>query len=118
VAGNDEPLFAVGHHDVSALPGDMVAELFKNADGVALADARNFWHNSNGDEFAGKTPALGFGVAPRIFFGDFEPELNGFANVGQRFIMRRSLAVAARQGGTGNGKSFFGLNHDDLILHG
>jgi hypothetical protein len=38
-------LFAVAHHDVAALPGDVVAELFKNADGVALANARNFWHN-------------------------------------------------------------------------
>jgi hypothetical protein len=118
VAWNDEPLFAVGHHDVSALPGNVVAELFKNADGVTLADARNFWHNSNGNKFAGETRALGFGFAPGIFFSDFEPELDGFADVGQRLVMRRPLAVATRQSGTGNGKTFFGLNHDYLILHG
>jgi hypothetical protein len=32
--------------------------------------------------------------------------------------MRRSLAVTAWQGGTGNGKPFFGFNHDNIILHG
>jgi len=111
-------LFAVGHHDVAALPGDVVAELFKNTDGVALIDARNLWRNSNGDEFAGETPAFGCGVAPRIFLGDFEPEPDGFADVGQRFIMRRSLAVAARQGGTGDGETFFGFNQNNIILHG
>jgi hypothetical protein len=45
VAGNDEPLFAVGHHDVSALPRDVIAQLFKNTHGVALVYARKFWHN-------------------------------------------------------------------------
>ncbi len=118
MAGNDEPLLAVGHYDVSALPGDVVTELFKNTDGVALADARNFWHNSNGNKFAGKTPAFGCGLAARIFFCDFEPELDGFADVRQRFIACRPLAVTARQSRTGNGKPFFGFNHDNMILHG
>jgi hypothetical protein len=118
VAGNDEPLFAVGHHDIPALPGNVVAQLFKCADGVTLADARNFWHGSDGDEFAGEARALGFGLAPRIFLGNFEPEFDGFADVGQRFIMRRSLAMTTRQCGTRNGKTFFGFNHDYLILHG
>jgi hypothetical protein len=45
VAGNDESLFAIGHHDMPALPGDAVAKFFKNADGVALIDARKFRHN-------------------------------------------------------------------------
>ena len=99
VAGNDEPLLAVGHHDMSALPGDAIAELFKNTDGVALADARNFWHNSNGDEFAGEASAFGCGLVPRVFLGDFEPELDGFADVGECFIMRRSLTMATRQRG-------------------
>ena len=118
MAGNDEPLFAVGHHDMPALPGDVVAELFKNADGVALADARKFRHRSNGDEFAGKTSAFGCGFAPGIFLGDFEPETDGFTDVGQSFIMRRALTVATRQRGTGNGKPFFRFNHDDIVLHG
>jgi hypothetical protein len=103
---------------VPALPGDAVTELFKNADGVALADARNFWRNLNGDEFAGETPAFGCGLTTSIFFGDFEPELDGFADVGQCFIVRRPLAVAARQRGTGNGKTLFRFNHDNMILHG
>ncbi len=101
-----------------ALPGDVVAQLFKNVDGVTLANARNFWHNSNGDQFAGEMRTLGFSLAPRIFLSDFEPELDGFADVGQRFIMRRPLAMTTRQGGTGNGKTFLGFNHDNIILHG
>ena len=72
----------------------------------------------NGDEFAGKTNAFGCGLTSRIFLGNFEPELDGFADVGQRFIMRRPLAVATRQSGTGNGKTFFGFNHDNIVLHG
>ena len=117
MSGNNEPLFAVGHHDVSALPRDVVAELFKNTDGVALADARNFWHNSNGHEFAGKTRTLCFGFALDVFLSDFEPKLDGFADVSQRFIVRRPLAVTPRQGGTGNRKTFFGFNHDYIVLH-
>jgi hypothetical protein len=26
--------------------------------------------------------------------------------------------VTTRQGGTGNGKTFFGFNHDYIVLHG
>ena len=122
---------------------------------------RHYWHNnSNRYEFTGEKRALSLGLAPHIFLGDFEPELNlnpaietakyakyanryglwhernfshqvniafsvirsafaffvwfavptalfglnGFADVGQCFIMRRYLAVATRQGGTGNGE--------------
>jgi hypothetical protein len=118
VAGNDEPLFAVGHHDVSALPGDVIAEFFKNADGIALVYSRKFRHNLNGDEFARETRTFGFGIALCVFFGDFKPELDGFADVGQRFVMRRALAVTAGQRGTGNGKTFLGFNHDNIVLHG
>jgi hypothetical protein len=46
VAGNDEPLFTVGHHDMPALSRDVIAQPFKNAHGVALIDARKFRHNS------------------------------------------------------------------------
>ncbi len=45
VAGNDEPLFVVGHHDMSALPRDVITQLFKNAHSIALIDARKFRHN-------------------------------------------------------------------------
>src|SRR5438552_2879090 len=44
VAWNGEAGLAVGHHDMSALAGNPVTELFKDADGVALADARNLRH--------------------------------------------------------------------------
>ena len=33
-----------------------------------------------------------------IFLDNFEPKLDRFANVGQRFLMRGSLAVTPRQG--------------------
>jgi len=117
VPWNDQPLFAVGHHDVAALPGDVIAEFFKNAHGVALADARKFWHTSDGDKFAGKTRAVGLRLALSIFLGYFEPELNGLADVGERFVMRRTLTVATGQCGAGNDEAFFGFDHDDLILH-
>lgn len=56
--------------------------------------------------------AFGFGLAPRILFSDFEPKLDCFADVGQRFIMSCPLAVTTRQGRTGNRKTLFGFNHD------
>ncbi len=115
---NDKPLFAVGHHDVAALPGNVEAKFFKDPHSVALADARKFWHKLNGDKFAGKTRAVSLRLALSIFLGYFEPELNGLANVGQRFVMRRALTVATGQCGAGNGEAFFGFDHDDLILHG
>ena len=40
VARNDKAGLAVRHHDVAALPGDPVAQPPEDADGVALADAR------------------------------------------------------------------------------
>jgi len=64
----------------------VVAELFKNPDGVALAYARNSWQASNGGQFPPKTRA--FGLALRILFGNFKLDLDGLADVGQRFIMR------------------------------
>ena len=70
MAGNDEPLPAVGHDDVSTLPGDAIAQFFKNSDGVTLVDSRNFWHNSNGDEFPGELQTFGFRLAPGIFLGN------------------------------------------------
>ena len=100
-----------------ALPGDLITELLKNADGVALADTRNFWRNLNGDQFAGETHTLGFGRERGIFFRHFQPELEDFPNIGQRLSARRALALISRQGGTGNRKTFFGLNQDDLVLH-
>lgn len=117
VAGNDEALPAVGHHDMPALPGDLAAQLFKYSDSVPLADARNFWRNLNGDKFAGEARPVGLRLAPGILLRDFEPQLNGLSNVGQCFRVRRALAVAARQGRTGDGKTFVRFNHDDLILH-
>ena len=114
---NDQPLFAIGHHDVTTLPGDAIAEFFKNAHGVALADARKFWHSLYGDKFARKTGTVGLRLALSIFLGHFEPKLNGLANVGQCFVMRRTLTVATGQCGAGNGETFFGFDHDDLILH-
>jgi hypothetical protein len=102
---------------MAALAGDAVAQLFKNADGVTLADPWNFWHNSNGDECPGVTRPIRFRLPPDILLSDFEPELNGFPDVGQRFFARRPLAMAARQGGTGNGKPFVRFNHDHMILH-
>jgi hypothetical protein len=118
VPWNDKPLFAVGHHDVAALPGNVEAKFFKDPHSVALADGRKFWHKLNGDKFAGKTRAVSLRLALSIFLGYFEPELNGLANVGQRFVMRRALTVATGQCGAGNGEAFFGFDHDDLILHG
>jgi len=102
---------------VTALPGDVIAEFFKNTHGVALADARKFWHELNGDKFAGEMHAVGLRLALSIFPGYFEPELNGLANVGQCFVMRRTLTMATGQCGAGNGEAFFGFDHDDLILH-
>ena len=46
VARDDEACPAVRHHDVAALPGDAVAESLEDADGVALADAREFRHRA------------------------------------------------------------------------
>ena len=40
VVRDDEACLAVRHDDVAALPGDAVAESLEDADGVALADAR------------------------------------------------------------------------------
>ena len=44
MAWNDEPLPSVGHHDVAALTGDVVADLFKDTDGITLADSRKLGH--------------------------------------------------------------------------
>jgi len=103
---------------MAALPGDLEAQLFKYADCVALADARNLWHGSNGDQFAGETGPVGFSLTAGILLGDFQPELDGFPNIGQRFIVAGTLAVTTRQRGTGNGKALLGFDHDNLILHG
>ncbi len=107
---------AVGHHDVAALTGNVEAEFFKNAHGVALADARKFWHGLYGDKFARDARAFGFRLALRIFFGHFEPKLNGLADVGQCFFARVALTVATRQRRTGNGKSFVAFNHHNAII--
>ena len=40
VARDDEAGLTIRHDDVAALPGDAVAESLEDADGVALADAR------------------------------------------------------------------------------
>ena len=103
---------------MAALPGDTAAQLFQYANGVALVDARNLWHDSNGGQFAGKTSAVSFGFAAGILLGDFQPELDGLPDVGQRFIVSGTLAVTTRQRGTGNGKALLGFDHDNLILHG
>ena len=73
VAGNDEPLFAIRHHDVPTLPGNMIAQFFKNSDSIALIDARNFWHGLNGNQFAGNADALGGGLTAGVLLGNFEP---------------------------------------------
>ena len=62
--------------------------------------------------------AFSFSFALRSFFGNFEPELDGSADVGQRFIMRRVLTVAAGQCGARNGETFIGFNHDNRVLRG
>ena len=46
VARDDETGLAVRHDDVAALPGDAVAESLEDADGVALADAREPGHRA------------------------------------------------------------------------
>ena len=51
------------------------------------------------------------------FLGHFQPELNGFPDVGQRLTVSPPLTMAARQCGTGNGKAFRRFHHDDVILH-
>jgi len=117
VAWNDEPLFAIGHHDVAALPGDAVAELFKNTDGIPLADPRKFWHSSNCDEFLSYARALCLRFPLCIFHCYFQPELDRFTNVHQCFGVRRALTMATRQCWTRNGETFFGFDHDDAILH-
>ena len=103
---------------MAALAGDALAQFCKDTDGVTLADVRNLWHNSNGNQFPGATSPVGLGIATSIFLDDFEPKLNGFPDMGQRLSVRRPLAVAAWQGGTGNRKPFLGFHHDHLILHG
>ena len=39
-----QPLFAVGHDQMPALPGHMVAEFLKYALGLTLTDAVDCWH--------------------------------------------------------------------------
>ena len=46
VARDDEAGLAIRHHDVTALPRDAVAETLEDADGVALADARELGHRA------------------------------------------------------------------------
>ena len=60
--------------------------------------------------------ATGFGTG--IFLGDFEPELDGFADVDESFRLRVSLTPATRQRGATNGKSFIGRNENHRIFHG
>ena len=103
---------------MAALLGDTAAQLFKYANGVALVDAWNLWHGSNSDQFAGETGPVGFSLTAGILLGDFQPELDGFPNIGQRFSVAGTLAVTTRQRGTGNGKALLGFDHDNLILHG
>lgn len=117
VAGNDQSLPAIGHDDMSPLSGDVVAQFLENANGVTLIDARNLWRNSNGDEFVGKLQTFGFSLAPDIFLGNLKPELNGFADVGECFIVGCSLTVTAWQRWAGDREAFLRFNDDNLILH-
>jgi len=59
--------------------------------------------------------ADGFGTG--VFLGDFQPELDGFVDVGERFRLRFPLTPAAGQRGTGNRKPFIGWDENHLIFH-
>ena len=103
---------------MAALPGDLEAQLFKYADCVALAYTRDLWHGSNSNQFAGETGPVGFSLTAGILLCDFQPELDGLPDVGQRFIVSGPLAMTTRQSRTGNGEALLGFDHDNLILHG
>lgn len=73
--------------------------------------------NSNRNQFPRETPPFGLGLATGIFLGNFQPKLNGFTYIRQRFSVRYPLTMAPRQGGAGNRKTFLRFHHDHLILH-
>jgi hypothetical protein len=96
MAWNGKPHFAVAHDDMSALPDNPESQLSKNANSLVLADAGNFGHgqmlNSDFRSFHALYSALlGF---------RFEPELDRFPDIFQRFIACVALGMASLQIGT------------------
>ena len=58
------------------------------------------------------------GLCSGIFLSDFEPELNGCAYVGQRFVLGGSLTPATWECRATHGKTFLGWDENHRVFHG
>ena len=115
VPGNLHGAHSVAQDDVFALANENESCLFQSAHGRKVPDAGKFRHvRSDADLFA-----INPGAKARFDLRlGFEVFLDGDANVSQGFLLRRTLAAAARQIVTPHGEAFFGLHQGHMILHG
>jgi hypothetical protein len=105
--GNDEARLAIRHDNMAALACHAKTELFKNAYCVLLADSRNLGRGAlNRNEFRGHFLVVLRGLAPYVFFRDFQPQLDGFPDVAQGFFTGLALTPATGQRGAADRKAF------------